>query len=100
MCRGKYDNLLPWPLKATITVRLLDQNPDIDARRDISITFTPDPDDERVKEALQQPKKERNNYFGVAQFAPLAALKRKYHYVRDDAMFIQIFVEKEEMPVI
>ena len=99
--KGKYDNLLPWPLKANFLVRLMDQNPDREVRNDISVKFSPDPENEMLKEALKQPVKERNNYFGVSEFVPVRKLlSPKQYYIRDDVMFIQIFVEKPSMPVI
>ena len=82
-------------------VKIKDQHPETDKRNDIVLSFSPDPSNELLTEALKQPTRERNNYFGVAKLADLRQLSpRKSYYVRDDVMFVQVFVEKPEMPVL
>ena len=101
LCKGKWDNLLPWPFSAEITVTLLDQNVDPSQRQDLVFSFKPDSSDPVLVRSLNQPKKERNSYFGLNKFAPLKVLSpTNFSYVRDDVMFLQVFVRNDKMLVI
>jgi hypothetical protein len=82
--RGDYDALQTWPFEKKITMMLLDQgNGDhmIDA-------FNSDPQ----SSSFQRPKSDMNIASGSPLFMPLDSLNNR-QYVRDDVLFIKIFVD-------
>ncbi len=101
ICKGKWDNLLPWPFTAEISVTLLDQNVDVKKRQDLVFSFKPDANDPVLVKSLNQPTKDRNSYFGLNKFAALKCLSpTQFTYVRDDVLFLQVFVRNDKTLVI
>ena len=82
--RGQYDALLRWPFRQKVTMMLLDQ----DNVEHVIDVFRPDPN----SSSFQRPRRELNIASGCPLFFPLADIS-KHAYIKDDVMFIKIFVD-------
>ena len=89
--RGEYDGLLSWPFRQKITMRLLDQEGDMD----VVETFRPDPN----SSSFQRPRSDMNIASGCPQFCSQALLKSR-GYLRGDSVFIKIIVDNTDVPMI
>ncbi len=98
LTKGEYDSLLRWPFAHRVTLTLLDQCQDPEARRNITYTVKPN----IVKENLPflgRPIKERNASFGAQKMCELEVVKT-CDYIRDDVMFIKINIDMEDMVMV
>lgn len=90
--RGEYDPLLQWPIDKTITLTLLDQNPDHTKRKNHTLSFITDP----KSSSYQRPVTWMNISSGAPEFIPLYALQHENtgrpQYVLDDTMYIRVTV--------
>lgn len=86
--RGEYDALLPWPFIQKVHFRLLDQ----DRIRDVFDAFRPDPSCASFK----RPTSDMNVASGCPTFVSHTEV-RQGGYVRDDAMFIKVTVDMENL---
>lgn len=86
--RGEYDALLPWPFIQKVHFRLLDQ----DRIRDLFDAFRPDPSCASFK----RPTSDMNVASGCPTFISHTEV-RQGGYVRDDAMFIKVTVDMENL---
>lgn len=86
--RGEYDALLPWPFIQKVHFRLLDQ----DRIRDVFDAFRPDPSCASFK----RPTSDMNVASGCPTFISHTEV-RQGGYVRDDAMFIKVTVDMENL---
>ncbi|CAF0995607.1 unnamed protein product [Rotaria magnacalcarata] len=93
--RGDYDALLSWPFSHRVTFTLLDQNEDVNNRRHLNCSVKPNVCKEN-NPFLDRPIAERNASFGCPRFAELDAMT-KCNYVKDDAIFIKVELDSEEM---
>ena len=82
--RGEYDALLPWPLRQTVTMILLDQ----DKQKHVVQSFRPEPS----SASFQRPCCEMNVASGCPMFAPISVLT-SISFVKDDIMFLQCKVD-------
>ncbi|VDN57219.1 unnamed protein product [Dracunculus medinensis] len=89
--RGEYDALLEWPFTHKVTITLMDQNPDVTNRNDISYIIKPNPLP-AYKAYLDRPVSERNASFGAVKFCELEILDR---YIRDDVIYIKVNVDTD-----
>ena len=80
LMRGEYDALLPWPLRQSVTLTLVDQN----KQRDIVQSFRP----ELTSSSFQRPRNEMNIASGCPMFASVSVLDNS-SYVKDDTMFLK-----------
>ena len=80
VCQGKYDALLPWPFKRTVTLTILDQN----RVKDVTDSFKPD----QASSSFQRPKNPMNIASGCPLFMPLSLLDTQA-YVKDDTLYIK-----------
>ncbi|VDM41475.1 unnamed protein product [Toxocara canis] len=90
--RGEYDALLEWPFTHKVTITLMDQNPDVEARNDIEYVIQPTPIAGH-KPFLDRPISERNASFGAVRFCELNIAEK---YIRDDVMFLKVDVENSK----
>ena len=86
--RGEYDALLRWPFRQKVTFMLLDQN----NVEHVIDTFRPD----RNSSSFQRPRREANIASGCPTFCPLSELS-SHAYVKDDAMFIKVIVDTNDV---
>ncbi len=98
ICRGDYDSFLVWPFSHRVTFTLLDQCEDPDNRRHITYTVKPNTCKEN-KPFLGRPITERNASFGAQKFTDVDTLA-SLEYIKDDAIFIKVEIDNEEMIVI
>lgn len=100
ICKGEYDEILPWPFAYKVVFTLIDQADNLENRRNINYTVKPN----AVKENrlfLGRPTGERNASFGAQRFAEIAAIQNeKFEYVKDDVMYIKVHVDMADMPVL
>lgn len=95
LCKGEYDSLLSWPFSHKIVITLLDQCEDIASRRHISYTIKPNTCKENSP-FLGRPTGDRNASFGAQKFVELEVLN-SLDYVVDDAIYIKVEIDSEEM---
>ena len=86
LMRGEYDALLVWPFRQKVTLSILDQSGN---RKHITDTFRPDP----TSTSFRRPVGEMNIASGSPMFAPHSKVESE-SYLKDDAMFICITVDK------
>ncbi len=98
ICKGDYDALLAWPFSHRVTFTLLDQCNDIDNRRHITYSVKPNICKEN-KPFLGRPITERNASFGAQKFTDLDTLAT-LEYIKDDAIYIKVEIDNEEMIII
>ncbi|CAI5444951.1 unnamed protein product [Caenorhabditis angaria] len=90
--RGEFDATLQWPFNRSIKFTLLDQNPNIENR--LNITYHVDPRKLRANETfLARPRGERNAAFGSQSFCSLSILN---NYIKDDQIFVKVEIERCE----
>ena len=88
--KGLYDAILPWPFRQRVTLKLIDQN----HREDVIDAFRPD----LSSSSFQRPQGDSNIASGIPLFCPLSKLQdRRFAYVTDDVMFINITVDTSEL---
>lgn len=84
--KGKYDALLTWPFRQTISFILLNQN----GGADITDTLRPDP----TSISFLRPTEEMNIASGFPSFVLLTELMNPTNgYIKDDTIFIKIKVD-------
>lgn len=105
--RGQYDNALPWPFKANVTLILVGKSSfrrkyfmgvkslcvfiifvDQCKQEHIIQTFKPTPE----SSSFQKPGTDMNEASGYAKFADLSVLVDP-RYVKEDTMFIKCIVD-------
>ncbi|WP_257264638.1 MATH domain-containing protein [Endozoicomonas sp. ONNA2] len=83
--RGECDALLNWPFSRMVTFKIHDQN----RVADVQDTFLP----KKGSSSFRRPKSECNIASGCPLFMALNSLNdRRYAYVKDDTMFIEVTV--------
>ena len=95
ICKGEYDALLLWPFSHRVTFTLIDQCQDPEARRNVTYSVKPNTCKEN-KAFLGRPSGERNASFGAQKFCDLAVVDT-LDYIRDDALFIKVNIEMDDM---
>lgn len=94
ICHNNYDCIVKWPFTNKITVTLLDQCVNPNARRHVSHVL--DPVTMETKGAFDRPKGGKSNSpFGVPKFIHLDDLLRPGHYVKDDCLFIHVKIDDD-----
>ena len=97
MC-GEYDPVLSWPIKPLYTFSLLDQNPDSEARKDLTRTRKVHDfkrDDVRRKGIDRPGRDERAIIVGFDDFVKHEELEAG-NFLIDDTLFIRILVDIPE----
>lgn len=97
MC-GEYDPILHWPIKPRYTFSLLDQNPDSEARKDLTRTRKVHDfkrDDVRKKGIDRPARDERAIIVGFDDFVKHEELEAG-NFLVDDTLFIRILVDMPE----
>jgi hypothetical protein len=95
---GEYDAVLKWPIKPRYTFMLLDQNPDVEKRKDIvRVRKVHDfkRDDVRRKGIDRPTRDERAIIVGFDDFVSLEKLEAG-DYLAEDSLFIRILVDIPE----
>ena len=87
--KGEYDSILPWPFRRTVSLRLVDQQKDLNDRENIVRSITPAPTNDG--EWNMRPVTDENTGKGFARTVFLSKL-RKGRYIVDDTIFVQITV--------
>lgn len=87
--KGKYDAILPWPFKRTVTFRLIDQQENPDYREDVVEELDLCEVD---SSALLRPRTEENSVaYGFAKFICHDKIRRRRYIVHDTA-FLEVQV--------
>jgi len=86
--KGEFDALLSWPFQKKVTFTLVDQQEDLNDRKNVTKTFTAD-DDEDFKECFMRPWKDELVGCGTATFVHHDKLKER-PYIVDDTIFVQV----------
>ena len=86
--RGQYDALLRWPFRQKVTFMLLDQ----DNVEHVIDAFRPDPN----SSSFHRPRRETNIASGCPMFCSLTELNN-HAYIRDDTLFLKIFVDTSDL---
>ncbi|XP_072172049.1 TNF receptor-associated factor 6-like [Diadema setosum] len=88
--QGKYDDLLEWPFRGSITLSIIDQNEDGSKRKDIKEMLQA----KSVLDAFKRPKTVRNHKgFGYMEFASIDSLERNSNFVKNDVLLIKVEVQ-------
>ena len=84
--RGKYDAILPWPFRRTVTFRLIDQQENTDYREDVvkKLDLSDDDDD-----SLLRPRAEENRGYGFPKFVCHDKIRRR-RYIVNDTAFLEV----------
>ena len=84
--KGDYDALLPWPMKITVIVTLIGQQPhEFLQDKNVEHRFT--------HTVAEKPKSNDRNSFGSHEFLPHDKLKR---YLTDDTLFLRVCIRPLE----
>ena len=86
--RGKYDAILPWPFRRTVTFTLIDQQENPDYREDEVGKLDLSEDD---NDSLLRPRAEENAGFGFAKFICHDKIRRR-RYIVNDTAFLEVQV--------
>ena len=100
---GDYDGILTWPFQLPVTLRLVDQSPEVTSRKHRTESFTPNPSWQhfRCPSRSSSPWSSASSQdstsgreksplgFGYPRFISLETLKSG-NYVKDDVMFGQL----------
>ena len=88
--RGDFDDILDWPFTGHISMGILDQNENCQARRPISESFEANPS----FAAFQRPVSSRNHKgFGYMEFVPIELIERGT-YIRNDTLVIRVKIQE------
>jgi len=98
VCKGDFDALLLWPFSHRVTFTLIDQCQDPEARKNIVYSVKPSTGKEN-KQYLGRPVNDKNASFGAQKFCDLPLL-RTLDYIRDDAIFIKVVIDVDDMTVV
>ena len=94
LMRGPHDAILKFPFTYKVTFCLYDQTDGVQKRHIID-SFRPD----TRSNSFQRPRSEMNIASGIPKFFPLSLIEKENNpYVRDDTMFIKVFVDFDDMP--
>lgn len=92
LLRGDYDSVLSFPFNFKIIFALLDQS---GQQRHIIDSFRPD----TKSNSFQRPTLAMNIASGIPKFFPIPMLQQSDNpYVQDDAMFIRIIIDFDNVP--
>nr|CAX73936.1 TNF receptor-associated factor 3 [Schistosoma japonicum] len=81
--RGDHDSLLQWPFSHQLTFTLIDQNPEINARKPIVYTIKPSLAGD-YNQFLGRPTGERNACFGAPRFVKLEVMEMSNYTINDE----------------
>ena len=85
---GKYDAILLWPFRRTVTFRLIDQQENPDYREDVVKELDLSDDDSDV---LLRPRTEENSGYGFPKFICHDKIRRR-RYIVNDTAFLEVQV--------
>ena len=80
--RGKYDAILLWPFRRTVTFRLIDQQENPDYREDVVKDLDLSDDD---SDSELWPRTEENRGYGFPKFISHDKIRRRRYIVNDTA---------------
>ncbi len=90
--RSPHDSILQFPFSYKVTFCLYDQT---SQQRHIIDSFRPD----TKSNSFQRPRSDMNIASGIPKFVPLSIFENSDNpYVKEDAMFIKVMVDFENMP--
>lgn len=95
LLKGEYDPLLVWPFQQEVKFTLIDQQNDVEERRNIVKVLAPAGNNEGVVN-FQRPIRSSNTGRGYAKFVPHDVIRTR-RYIRDDVMFLKIEVDPTVM---
>jgi hypothetical protein len=92
LMRGEYDAILKFPFAFKVIFCLYDQT---NRKNHIIDAFRPD-----IKSnSFQRPRSDMNIASGITKFAPVKIFQQENSpYIRDDAMFIKVIIDFNDMP--
>lgn len=91
LCRGHFDELLPWPFKQKVTFMILDQE---SGTRHICDTFRPDPQSQSFK----KPTTDMNLASGCPLFVSHELLTvSQRRYVSNDTLYVKVAVDTSDL---
>lgn len=89
--QGDYDEILKWPFRSRVTLKLLDQ---VRHNQDLVDAFTPDPN----SSSFQKPTSPMNIASGCPLFVPLSKFENPNEpYLKDNAIMIQVSVDVSDL---
>ena len=83
--RGKYDAVLPWPFRKTVTFTLIDQEKNLMHKENYVMTLG----NERTSDAFARPVTDSNIGYGFPTFISHQELRRR-RFIEDDTLFLQV----------
>ena len=84
--RGKYDAVLPWPFRKTVTFTLIDQEENLMHKENYVLTIACN---KRNSDAFARPVSNYNNDYGLPTFISHQELRRR-RFIEDDTLFLQV----------
>ena len=84
--KGEYDASLTWPLTKEVTLTVIDQQEDANARESIAQTLSAN---ERSRKHFSRPMEDENSGWGYPTFTSQEELQKR-RYIVDDTIFIQV----------
>ena len=85
LLKGKYDAILPWPFRKTVTFTLIDQQENELNANNVAMMFTPDP----ANSCFARPVKDSNDGLGFCCFISHEQLRSR-RYIVDDTLFLKV----------
>ncbi|CAH8436509.1 unnamed protein product [Schistosoma mattheei] len=93
--RGDHDSLLQWPFSHQLTFTLIDQNPEINARKPIVYTINPSLTGD-YNQFLGKPMNERNSCFGAPRFVKLELMEMST-YILNDEIYLKVTMNMDQV---
>ena len=85
IARGKYDAVLPWPFRKTVTFTLIDQEKNLMHKKNYVMALGK----ERTSDAFARPVTDCNIGYGFPTFISHQELRRRC-FIEDDTLFLQV----------
>ena len=83
--KGEHDAALPWPFHKKVTISLIDQQENLNDRKNVVKSLRIDPEQKN----FARPVTDKNTPRGFSEFVPHDKLMER-RYIVDDTMFIQV----------
>ncbi|CAH8291467.1 unnamed protein product, partial [Heterobilharzia americana] len=86
--RGEHDSLLQWPFSHQLTFTLIDQNPEVNARKPVNYTMKPNLIGD-YNQFFDKPITDRNSCFGAPRFVKLEVMETA-NYAMNDEIYLKV----------
>ena len=92
--KGEYDDALPWPFRHKVIFTLIDQQENLEKRRNIVRELVPDINRKWHARACAKPTEDENPEFGIFELEPIDTFlyQKTRGYLLDDSLLLEVRV--------